>query len=271
MTAAAAIRIDGLVCRVPPAGPDSRTPGRVVLDLPSLHIQAGERVVLVGPNGAGKSTLLRVLSGFAQPSEGQARVLSHTVGARRLPAAALRALRRDVGQLLQGLHLVPRLSVQDNTLVGALGRLHGLQALRSWWRRYPPDEVASAWQALQAVAMAHRAGDRADALSGGERQKVALARLLLQRPRLVLADEPTASLDPQAAHAACALLRRVAEGATLISVVHDPALVPLLGDRIIGLRAGRVVLDQPLVGLAPDLLTALYRPSADAEARGSGP
>jgi phosphonate transport system ATP-binding protein len=268
---AAAIHIEGLVCRAPAAGPSGRTTGRVVLDLPSLHIRAGERVVLVGPNGAGKSTLLRVLSGFARPSQGQVQVQGHVLGPRALPAAALRALRRDVGQLLQGLHLVPRLSVQDNTLVGALGRLQGLQALRSWWRRYPPTEVAAAGQALQAVAMAHRAGDRADALSGGERQKVALARLLVQRPRLVLADEPTASLDPQAADAACALLRQVADGATLISVVHDPALVPLLGDRVIGLRAGRVVFDQPAVGLAPDLLAALYRPTAAASPGASAP
>jgi len=108
-------------------------------------------------------------------------------------------------------------------------------------------------------------------LSGGERQKVALARLLVQRPRLVLADEPTASLDPQAAEAASALLRQSAAGATLISVVHDPALVPLLGDRVIGLRAGQVLFGQPLGGLAPDLLAALYRPSAESEPVGLRP
>lgn len=266
MSAAVSVHVEGLVChaRGAGAGAGRRAPGPVVLDLPSLQIQAGERVVLLGPNGAGKSTLLRVLSGFAQPSMGRVHVLGQTLGARPLPAAALRALRRDVGQLLQGLHLVPRLSVLDNTLVGALGRLQGLQAVRSWWRNYPPAEVAAAREALQAVSLADRADSRADALSGGERQKAALARLLLQRPRLVLADEPTASLDPQAAVGACALLCQVAAGATLLSVVHDPALVPLLGDRVIGLRSGRLVFDQPTAGLAPDLLAALYRPETGA-------
>jgi len=155
------------------------------------------------------------------------------------------------------------------------------------WKSAPLPNDAFAVQAVQppgrpqrpqplpawgwAACVACGAGDRADALSGGEREKVALARLLVQRPRLVLADETTASLDPQAAEAACALLRQAAAGAMLISVVHDPALVPLLGDRVIGLRAGRVVFDQPLGGLAPDSLAALYRPSADSEPVGLRP
>jgi phosphate/phosphite/phosphonate ABC transporter binding protein len=155
------------------------------------------------------------------------------------------------------------------------------------WKSAPLPNDAFAVQAVQppgrpqrpqplpawgwAACVACGAGDRADALSGGERQKVALARLLVQRPRLVLADEPTASLDPQAAEAASALLRQSAAGATLISVVHDPALVPLLGDRVIGLRAGQVLFGQPLGGLAPDLLAALYRPSAESEPVGLRP
>jgi len=237
--------------------------GLWVLDLPALQVPAGEHLVVVGPNGAGKSTLLRCLSGFVQPAQGQLSVLGRPLAPRPLPRAALRALRCEVGQVLQGLHLVQRLSVLENTLVGALGRLRGADAWRSWWRHYPAHEQAAAWQALQAVGMAAHAQARVDRLSGGERQKVAMARLLLQRPRLVLADEPTASLDPAAAHAACALLRQAAAGATLVTIVHDPALVPLLGSRVLGLQKGRLVLDQPASTLHPSTLADLYRGEAD--------
>ena len=236
--------------------------GRVVLQVPLLTLAHGERAVVVGPNGAGKSTLLRCLSGFVTPTAGRVEVLGRTLFSpmtrQPLPRPALRALRTEVGQLLQGLHLVARLTVLQNTLVGALGRLHGVHAWRSWWHHFPAEEVAAAQQALHAVGMAGHADERVDRLSGGERQKVAMARLLLQRPRLVLADEPTASLDPAAAHAACALLSQVAQGATLITIVHDPALVPLLGERVIGLRGGRIVFDGPAHALDAAALADLY-------------
>ena len=232
--------------------------GRVLLQVPRLVVAAGERVVVVGPNGAGKSTLLRCLSGFVRPTQGRVVVLGRALVREPLARPALRALRAEVGQVLQGLHLVARLTVLENTLVGALGRLHGVAAWRSCWYRYPADEVAAAQQALQAVGMAERAHERVDRLSGGERQKVAMARLLLQRPRLVLADEPTASLDPAAARAACAWLTRASQGATLITIVHDPALVPRLGHRVLGLRCGQIVFDGAAAALGPALLTDLY-------------
>ena len=244
-----AVQIDGL--RVVASG-------RVLLQVDHLRVAPGECVVVVGPNGAGKSTLLRCLTGFVTPGSGRVEVLSRTLAPQTLASPALRALRADVGQVLQGLHLVARLSVLQNTLVGALGRLRGVHAARSWWHQFPVDEVEAARRALQAVGLTERADDRVDRLSGGERQKVAMARLLLQRPRLVLADEPTASLDPAAAHAACALLRQAAEGATLISIVHDPALVPLLGSRVLGLRGGRIVFDGPAHALDAAVLSGLY-------------
>jgi len=251
VNAMSAVQIDGLQVA---AG------GRVLLQVDHLRVAPGERVVVVGPNGAGKSTLLRCLSGFAVPSSGRVEVLSRTLAPQALSSPALRALRADVGQVLQGLHLVARLTVLQNTLVGALGRLQGAPAVRSWWHRFPPAEVDAAQQALQAVGLAGRADDRVDRLSGGELQKVAMARLLLQRPLLVLADEPTASLDPAAAQAACALLRQAAESATLISIVHDPALVPLLGSRVLGLRGGLIVFDGPALALDAAVLSGLYGP-----------
>lgn len=236
--------------------------GRDLLALPQLQVRAGEHVVVVGANGAGKSTLLRCLGGFVRPQADVLQVLGQPLAPQAPGRHALRALRREVGQVLQGLHLVARLSALDNTLIGALGRLRGAEAWRSCWRHYPPLEVQAALQALQAVGLAAQADTRADRLSGGERQKVAMARVLLQRPRLVLADEPTASLDPAATQEAIALLRHVAADATLITIVHDPALVPMLGERVLGLRGGRLVLDGPVAALDVPAQARLYAGTA---------
>ena len=241
--------------------------GRVTLDIPQLTVGAGERLAIVGPNGAGKSTLLRCLSGFAAPVAGRVQVLDRVVDV-RMAGAELRRLRGDVAQVLQGLHLVQRLTVLENVLVGALGRLHGW---RSWARWHRPQDVAEALRAIEAVGLTAKADERTDRLSGGERQKVSIARMLMQRPRLILADEPTASLDPAAAREVCRLLQRGAAQATLVSVVHQPELLPLLADRVIGLRHGRLVFDQPLTGLDPAMLDALYAADTDSTAQPISP
>ena len=238
--------------------------GRTVLDIGRLVVGEGERVAIVGHNGAGKSTLLRVLSGFTRPSAGQVSVL----GARLdtpLPPAQLRALRCEAGQVLQGLHLVPRLSALENALIGSLGRVTGW---RTWVRRYPAHECERAQAALATVGMLDKASMRTDGLSGGERQKVAIARMLVQAPRLILADEPTAALDPSAAQEICRVLGTATAGATLVSVVHNTALLPLLADRVIGLRQGRVVFDLPQSQVDAAQLAALYGcPSASRPAK----
>ena len=232
--------------------------GRTVLDIDRLVVGEGERVAIVGHNGAGKSTLLRVLSGFTRPTAGQVSVLGVRLDT-PLPPARLRALRCEAGQVLQGLHLVPRLSALENVLIGCLGRVTGW---RSWVRRYPAHEVEGARAALARVGMLDQASMRTDGLSGGERQKVAIARVLVQAPRLILADEPTAALDPAAAQEICRVLGTAAGDATLVAVVHNTALLPLLADRVIGLRQGRVVFDLPQTQVDEVQLAALY---------GSGP
>ena len=238
--------------------------GRVALDLPRLAIHAGERVAIVGHNGAGKSTLLRCLSGFLVPTQGQVTVLGQRIDAGLLPSA-LRTLRRDVGQVMQGLHLVHRLSALENVLIGTLGHTNGAATWRSWARWYAPAAVDAARQALAAVGLSGHADTRADRLSGGERQKVALARLLVQQAQLILADEPTASLDPAAAREVCTLLALAAHGKTLLTVVHDTRVLPLLADRVIGLAHGRLAFDLPVAAVDEATLVSLYRINAPPE------
>jgi phosphonate transport system ATP-binding protein len=244
-------------------GVGTTTGTKVLLDIDSLQIHPGERIAMVGHNGAGKTTLLRCLNGFVQPTRGEVSVLGRSVAALG-HAAALRQLRAEVGQLMQGLHLVPRVSVLDNVLMGLLGKRSGW---RTWVRVYSAQDRADAQAALLDVGMLHKADVRADRLSGGERQKVAIARMLMQRPRLILADEPTASLDPLAASEICSLLARAAAGATLITVVHNPSLLPLLADRVLGLKEGRLVFDLPVQEVDDSTLTRLYRQSRPAAPR----
>lgn len=243
---------------------------RTLLRLDELHITAGERVAIVGHNGAGKSTLLQVIGGLLAPTEGSVHVLGRNLQ-QPVSDLALRVWRSQVGQVMQGLHMVTRLSARENVLIGALGRVSGW---RSWSRLYPAALVVEADEALALVGLQGKGDTRTDRLSGGERQKLSIARLYLQRPRLVLADEPTANLDPAAAADACRWMGSVARGAVQITVVHQPALLPLLADRVIGLREGSLVFDLPTADVDSTRLDALYesgvpgnRPALDVFSR----
>ncbi len=244
---------------------------RTLLHVKALQIAPGERVAIVGPNGAGKSTLLRVLAGWSGPVQvaGQVQVLGRPIGPGANPPlsrAQWRRLRSEIGLVMQGLHLVPRLSARENVLIGALARLQGGAALLSWARVFPKALQAEADAALAALGLQDLAETRADRLSGGERQKVSLARLRLQRPRLVLADEPTSALDPSATQQACAALCDAAagRGQALVTVVHDLQLLPALATRVLGLAQGRLQWDVPLAQLTDAALQALYTPPPGA-------
>ncbi len=234
-----------------------------LLRVRELCIAPGERVAVVGPNGAGKSTLLRLLSGMVTAAQGRVSVLGRELGPdATVPLSRLqwRSLRRDVGLVMQGLHLVPRLCARDNVLIGALGHLRGADAWRSWWRLYPAQLLAEADATLVALGLAGRAHTRTDRLSGGERQKVSLARLRLQRAPLVLADEPTSALDPAATEQVCAALLAAcaAPGHSLVTVLHDLALLPMLATRVLGMAQGRIQWDLPLHAVDDARLAALY-------------
>ena len=207
----------------------------------NLTVLSGERIAIVGHNGAGKSTLLRALSGFNAISRGRLKVLGSDISV-IAERRALRSLRSHVAQVHQGLHLIGRLSVLDNVLIGGSSRT---PSWLTWIRRWPRFEREQARAALARVGMSWATGRRTDSLSGGERQKVAIARALHQKAPVLLADEPTASLDAEAADEVINLLTSlVAERqSTLICVVHDLDLVPRLADRVIVLRRGQVVAD----------------------------
>lgn len=237
------------------------TGGRFPLRIDQLSIKAGERVAIIGPNGAGKSTLFRLLSGFQKPITGTALVLGHALHTRLTPAE-LRDLRCHLGQILQGLHLVQRISALDNVLIGNLGKITGWQRWRSYVRYYRSAEIMAAKQALEAVGLQERAMHRTDFLSGGEKQKVAIARLLLQNPKLILADEPTAALDPGAANEIGMLMHKLSAAnpqVAMLSVLHNPSLIPLFASRVIGMRQGCIEFDLPFAELDQQRLDTLYQ------------
>jgi len=221
-----------------------------------LEVAAGERVALVGPSGAGKSTLLRLCNGAAAPSSGQVTVLGHDLS--RCSARELRAVQRQVGTVHQQLHLVGPLRVVHNVNAGRLGTWSSLRALTSLVR---PLEVGSARDALARTGMQHKLFERTDRLSGGEQQRVALARVLVQQPEVVLADEPVSSLDPARSEEVMRLLTEVvADGRrSLLVSLHDFDLARRLCDRVVGLREGRVVFDLPADEVSDRLGAQLYR------------
>ena len=219
----------------------------------SLTIEQGESVALLGPSGAGKTTLLQLLAGELEPSKGQ--VLLHGYDLQELrPGKDLAHL---VGMIHQQFDLVPHLSALHNVLVGRLGKWGLLTSLVSLvW----PRERAMGLAALEQVGVADRAYLRAGRLSGGEQQRVAIARLLVQDPALVLADEPVASLDPARADEVLRLLVDVTgeAGKALVASMHSVELARHHFSRLIGLRNGTVRFDLPSHQVTDDLLHDLY-------------
>jgi len=220
------------------AGPSDTAPP--VISGIDLEVQAGERIALVGPSGAGKTTLLRTLNGQIPPRAG--RLLFEGQDLATLKGTALRRVRAHIGLVTQKHDLVEPLRVDKNVMAGALGRWSTLHALRFLlWSS--PSELAEAEAALRAVGLASKLRQPTSALSGGEQQRVAIARVLVQAPRLLLADEPIASLDPRTAEEVLDLLTGLtkARGMALICSLHQPDLAARYFDRIIEVKAGALV------------------------------
>lgn len=229
--------------------------GTVALSDVSFSLGNGEFAVIVGKSGAGKSTLLRCMNSLTEPTSGE--VLIEGRGVTGLSGNDLRRARKDMGFVFQQFNLVKRISALENVLCG---KLTEMPTVRSLFRRFTREERLSALDCLEKVGLADKAHQRADTLSGGQMQRVAIARVLAQNPKVVLADEPVASLDPESARTVMDALRSLAteEGIAVFCNLHQVNLAGRYADRTIGMRDGRLVLDRPLGKMERDEVEAVY-------------
>ncbi len=222
-----------------------------------LRIASGEMVGLIGPSGAGKTTLLRVMAGLLQPSAG-----SILVGGRmtsKLSPAQLRAARRATGFIHQSLDLVPELRVVSNVLAGRLGFGGAWQALRLLvWP--PREDLLAAHTCLEQVALTDKMYERSSKLSGGQAQRVAIARVLFQDPAAILADEPVSAVDPARARDLLEILSRINSetGKTIVVSLHAIDLARRYCDRLVGMRDGRIFFDRKASEVTDAELDRLY-------------
>ncbi|WP_439497443.1 phosphonate ABC transporter ATP-binding protein [Bosea sp. (in: a-proteobacteria)] len=237
---------------------------RAVIQGLDLSVPAGESLALIGANGTGKSTLLRMIVRLAEADAGTISVLGETVGGLR--GASLKRFRSRVGVVFQKHNLVARMSALSNVVHGVQSRRSGP---RTWAQALAPKAVRDeAMACLDAVGLADKAMQRADSLSGGQSQRVAIARMLMQRPELVLADEPDASLDPRAGREVMELLFRLTrdKGLTLVFVSHHMAHALRFSDRIVGLGQGGVALDRRALHCSEPELAAFFEEPGDGSA-----
>jgi phosphonate transport system ATP-binding protein len=229
-----------------------------------LLIPDGQMVGVIGRSGAGKSTLLRMVNRLTEPSEGRIFYAGQEVTALR--GAALRRWRTDCAMIFQQFNLVQRLDVLTNVLVGRLNHRPGpLGTLTSLLKMFTAEERAMAIRALDRFDLAETALQRADTLSGGQQQRVAICRALLQQPRLLLADEPIASLDPRNARVVMDALRQVnrEDGITVLTNLHHLDTARHYCDRIVAMQAGRVMFDGTPAELTGQRVREIYGVSED--------
>lgn len=214
--------------------------GEPVLKDLDLLIEGESVVSIIGSSGAGKSTLLRCINRLVEPTSGS--IVLNGAELTKLGGRDLRQARRKIGMVFQGFNLVDRLTVMENVQSGRLGYISTFAAVM---RKYPKEDIRHAYELMERVGIAHYANKRADELSGGERQRVGVVRALMQKPEILLADEPTASLDPKTSEQIMGLLRDLARELKLpvLINIHNVTEAKEYTDRIVGMRYGRIIFD----------------------------
>jgi phosphonate transport system ATP-binding protein len=216
-------------------------------------IEPGSFTVVLGPSGAGKSTLLRLMNGLETPTAGEVSIDGDFVDVRNL-----RQIRTKVAMVFQQFNLVGRLSVVTNVLTGRLAHRSWVGSLFYLFRN---EDMGIAQDALSRVSLIDKAWNRADKLSGGQQQRVGIARALAQQPKVILADEPVASLDPVSSEEIMALLREICDrdGLTVVVNLHQVELARRFADRIIGMNSGKVVFDGTPQQMSQAVLRNIYQ------------
>lgn len=215
---------------------------------------------IIGPSGAGKSTFLRCLNRLIDPSEGTIKL--HGRDITEVGGRKLNSVRQKIGMVFQQFNLVPRLSVLNNVLAGRLRFNNGpLRYCLSTFHVFPKQEKEIAFECLRSVGIAHLAFRRADTLSGGQQQRVAIARTLAQEPKVVLADEPVASLDPFSGDRVMEILHGISADKRIpvIVSVHQIDFARRYGKRVVGFAHGRIVFDGKAADLDKGTLENIYR------------
>ena len=240
---------------------------RRALDDVSLTVAPGEMVALIGASGSGKSTLLRHIAGLAvgdrqTQADASIRVMGAPVQRRGRLARDIRVQRARIGFVFQQFNLVERLQVLTNVMTGGLGRMPLARSLVRWFTR---DEQDAALRALARVGIPECAWQRASTLSGGQQQRAAIARTLVQRAAVVLADEPIASLDPESSRRVMEILRVInrEDGITVVVSLHQVDYALRYCPRVVALRAGRIVYDGPSAAVSPRQLREIYGAELD--------
>ena len=228
---------------------------KAVLKNLNLEVQGESVVAIIGASGAGKSTLLRCINRLVEPSSGSIELNGTELTT--LAGKSLRLARRRIGMVFQGFNLIDRLTVMENVQSGRLGYI---PAWRAMTRKYPQEDIDRAFHLMERVGIANYVNKRADELSGGERQRVGVVRALMQQPEILLADEPTASLDPKASKQIMELLCALASELRLpvLINIHNVNEAKEYAQRIVGMRFGRIIFDGAALDLNNDAMDQIY-------------